>query len=1348
MQLSIVGIGASAGGLEAFRLLIAHVPANTGLAFVFVQHLDPKHHSNLTEILAGVSAIPVRQAADGMKVEPNVLYVIPPDAGLEIMNQVLRITPRAPVHSGPHMPIDRFLRSLAQECGSRAIGVILSGAGTDGAAGVEAVKAAEGVTFAQDPTTAKFDSMPQAAIGTGCVDFVLSPAAIAAELTTLAHHPYIAENEDAGPPGWTADLNEQFDPIFAVLREATGVDFALYRQTTVRRRILRRLALLNIGSMEEYRERIENDARELSTLHQDLLINVTHFFRDPESFESLKKLVFPRLVRDRRPDTAIRIWVPGCSTGEEAYSIAISLQEYFWETGHAYPVQIFASDISERSVNKARSGRYAETISADVSPERLNRHFSKIEQEYQISKALREMCVFSKHDLIQDPPFSKMDAISCRNVLIYFGIVRENVVALFHYALNPGGFLVLGPSEAELGKPFSIVEGTPGIYVKSQTAGGTPRPLYTSSAGSGRSANPHMRTTESPAGVLATGIDVPKELALTLLSRYKSAAVVVDRTLQVLEILGEATPYLTLLTPSAGKAGLNLLRLIPEIRLFLEVEKLVREVERRGESARRSRVPCGDAGEVDVEVIHLGAAPRTGAFLVLFGPSRGLLDIELAANSDHRDRENARLKQDLADARQRFLDVIEEQHSVGQASRQTVDDTPSANEELRSLNEELETTKEELQSTNEELATLNQELLSKNAELTEARDSARLIIEIAAAPLLVLDEQMWVKTANASFYQKFGLSPREAEGQLFYSLSNGCWDIPRVREVLDRILPDQKVVEGIEIEQDFPGIGHRVLVLNARQLTGLQQILLGIEDVTERKERAEATLHESEGRFRTMADTAPVMIWVAGPDKGCTFFNAGWLAFTGRTMQQELGDGWAQNVHPDDLAGCLDTYSSSFDARRSFQMEYRVRRADGEYRWLLDNGAPRFEADGIFAGYIGSCIDITDLKRTHEEHLAKQKLETVGTLAGGIAHDFNNILGGVLANSELALAELAGGANPADELERIRHAAVRGSEIVRQLMIYAGEESEVVELVSVSGMVEDMLELLKVSISKLVTIETDLDEHLPAIKASPSQIRQVVMNLITNASEAIGDREGVIRVTTGRVTVSGDSLLAASQRMATGDYVRLEVSDTGRGMTPELQARIFDPLFTTKTGGSHGLGLAVIQRIVQHLQGTILVSSAPGKGTTFQVLLPCGQHMVEATDSAIARSKDETLTSLTATILVVEDEDTIRQAVSIMLRKEGLSVLEASNGSLALELIRAQKEHIDVLLLDIGLPGASGREVYEEAARLRPRLPVIVTTAKTEEMAAALLATRVEHFLRKPFRLGDLIDMVRRILSL
>jgi two-component system, cell cycle sensor histidine kinase and response regulator CckA len=423
----------------------------------------------------------------------------------------------------------------------------------------------------------------------------------------------------------------------------------------------------------------------------------------------------------------------------------------------------------------------------------------------------------------------------------------------------------------------------------------------------------------------------------------------------------------------------------------------------------------------------------------------------------------------------------------------------------------------------------------------------------------------------------------------------------------------------------------------------------------------------------------------------------GWLAFTGRTMQEELGDGWAERVHAADLDRCLDTYSSSFYARRGFLMEYRMRRADGEYRWLLDNDVPRFKPGGGFAGYIGSCVDITDVKRTQEENLAKQKLESVGTFAGGIAHDFNNLLGGILAHSELALTDLPNGSRPEVELQRIRTAALRGAEIVRQLMIYAGQETEVLEPVDVSRIVEDMIELLKVSVSKHAVLETDLGEDLPAVRATPGKLRQLVMNLITNASEAIGNQDGVIRVSTRRVAVGRDSAAATSERLAEGDYLELEVSDTGRGMTPEMQARIFDPFFTTKLTG-HGLGLAVV--------------------------------MTRET-----------------TILIVEDETLLRDPVSAMLRKRGLSVLEASDGSTALELIRAHKDDIDVVLLDITLPGASSRDVIEETRRLRPGLPVIVTSANSEEMAATSLANRVERFIRKPFKVGDLMDMIREGVS-
>jgi len=526
--------------------------------------------------------------------------------------------------------------------------------------------------------------------------------------------------------------------------------------------------------------------------------------------------------------------------------------------------------------------------------------------------------------------------------------------------------------------------------------------------------------------------------------------------------------------------------------------------------------------------------------------------------------------------------------------------------------------------------------------------------------------------------------------------------------------------------------------------SGAVNWLLGsFTDITERI-RVEGTLRESEERFRSMADTAPAMIWISGPDKHCTFVNKSWLDFTGRTLEQELGSGWAESIHPEDRARCIEMYESSFDARHSFKTEYRLRRVDGEYRWVLDNGLPQVEADGRFSGYVGSCIDITDLKRAQEIDLARQKLETLGLLARGIVHDFGNLLAGIVAYAEVVEDALTRGSVPLVEVKRIRDAAMHGADMARQLMAYAGQEDETQELVSVSGIVEDMVESLKLLVSKHVVVETHLDKRLRLLRANPSQIRQVVMNLATNASEAIGDREGVICLTTGHVTVSHESGdPAASDGLPVGDYVQLEVSDTGRGMTPDVQAQIFDMFFTTKVSGIHGLGLTAVQGIVERLGGAIHVVSTPEKGTTFRIMLPYREAAIGVT----APAEDKMPASRGATILFVEDDRMLRQALSTMLRTKDFTVLEASDGFIALDVIRLQKEEIDVVILDISLPGAPSHEVYQEVERLKPGFPVIVTSAYSKSTAAASLGRKVEYFLRKPFKVQELIEMIRGSLS-
>ncbi len=422
-------------------------------------------------------------------------------------------------------------------------------------------------------------------------------------------------------------------------------------------------------------------------------------------------------------------------------------------------------------------------------------------------------------------------------------------------------------------------------------------------------------------------------------------------------------------------------------------------------------------------------------------------------------------------------------------------------------------------------------------------------------------------------------------------------------------------------------------------------------------------------------------------------------------------------------------------------MEYRLRRADGEFRWLLDNGVPRVEADGRFTGYIGSCLDITELKRAQELDLARQKLETLGSLAGGIVHDFGNLLAGIMAYSEVILDALASGTAPAAEVKRIRDAAMGGADMARQLTVYAGQEDETRELVNVSVIVEDMVESLKTAFSKHVVVENHLYKRLRLLRANPSQIGQIAMNLIRNASEAIGDRDGVIRLTTAQVTVRDESPLPALEGLPAGDYVKLEVSDTGRGMTPEVQARIFEMFFTTKVSGIHGLGLNAVQGIVERLGGTIQVSSAPGKGSTFQIMLPYKEEPPPVT----APIEDKTPASRSVTILLVEDDRMLRQALSTMLRMKNFTVLEADEGSVALEAIGRDKDNIDVMLLDISLPGTPSHEVYEEAVRLKPGLPVIVTSAHSKATAVASLGRPVAWFLRKPFKVRELIEMILEV---
>ncbi len=464
----IVGIGASAGGLEAFRQMLEKLPVNTGMGFVFVQHLDPTHASQLTELLSRATKLPVFEARNRMVVKPNHVYVIPPNKSMAAAGRILKLSPRTTGRVN-NLPVDAFLKSLAKERGRSAIGVILSGTATDGAEGIKAIRAEGGITFAQNEKSAKYDGMPHAAAATGCVDFVASPRAIAKELAHISRHPYVNHShQEKTAVAAEADDND-LNQIFRLLRSSAGVDFTHYKPNTIRRRIQRRMAVHHYHKIEQYTHYLKNHPEEVETLYEDLLISVTGFFRDTAVFSALKKKILPKIINGRRNGEAIRIWVPGCSTGEEVYSLAILLLEYLGEKAGAVPIQMFATDISERALARARSGVFSENIVNEVSPPRLRRYFAKVPGGYQISKAVRELCILAKQNIAKDPPFSNLDLISCRNVLIYLNpLLQKRVMPTFHYALKPNGFLLLGGSESAGGfeQLFAVVDRKHRIFMK------------------------------------------------------------------------------------------------------------------------------------------------------------------------------------------------------------------------------------------------------------------------------------------------------------------------------------------------------------------------------------------------------------------------------------------------------------------------------------------------------------------------------------------------------------------------------------------------------------------------------------------------------------------------------------------------------------------------------------------------------------------------------------------------------------------------------------------------------------------------------------------------------------------
>ncbi len=1163
----IVGVGASAGGLEAFTQFLKHLPANTGMGFVLVQHLDPVHESALPEILSRATAMLVLEVTNNLRVEPNHVYVIPPNTGMEISQGVLKLQPRDRQARGAQHSIDAFFESLAIDRGERAIGVVLSGTAADGTLGLEAIKAEGGITFAQDES-AKFDSMPRNAIAAGCVDFVLSPAAIAHEVARIAQHPFVAgangdihmpppeaereadqrEGPDSalasggkgsprtGPRQVRAEAKagrndprtveeNGFKKILLLLRNHCGIDFSLYKSSTIQRRISRRMVLNRQSALADYGTFLRGNPKELAALYSDVLINVTSFFRNADAFEALKQKVFPALLAQRGRNGPVRVWTLGCSTGQEAYSIAMAFAEFCEKVPRAPTLQLFATDLNDAHLEKARLGLYAKSLAQDLSPERLRRFFVEEEGGYRISKALREQVVFARQNVMNDPPFSRMDLISCRNLLIYFEAgLQKKIMPAFHYALKPGGFLFLGASESigSFTDLFEPVDKRQKIFSRKAA----PTPSFRLPLPQERSAHPSPgqrtlprveRTQGMPDG-LRGEFDAQREADRLSVSQFAPPGVLVNAELQVLQFRGATSGFLE---PPTGKASFDVLKMACE-GLMLPLRAAIKQAKREQKTVRRENVHVRQKGEN--RAIHLQVTPlknlKERCYLILFEDAkptrggRGTPPLEATGEAARKlrpvvpnatGRRVAELERELAETRD-FLQSIQEQSEASTEELQaSTEEAQSANEELQSLNEELETSKEELESTNEELTTVNEEMTNRNVELNGlnndlsnlhvsigtailvlgrdltlrrftvqaekifnllptdmgrpisgfrhnldcrdletfvrevidtmsvrqrevrdkegrwyslrarpyltsdkkidgavlvlvdidalkrseqeikgGRDYAQAILRTTPNPLLVLRTDLKVDAANEAFYQAFKVTPADTEGRLIYEIGNRQWNIPKLRELLEDILPRNSVFNGYEVAHKFETLGHRTMLLNARRMdndSGVpERILLAIEDVTARKSSEEA-LRASEQRFRALVMASSDVVYRMNSDwsEMGQIDGRNFIADT----QGPSRTWFADNIHPDDQPQVRAVIDGAIRTKSIFALEHRVRRVDGTFGWTFSRAVPLLDAQGEIVEWFGAASDITQRKEAEGALLqSERQLEgEVGALA-------------------------------------------------------------------------------------------------------------------------------------------------------------------------------------------------------------------------------------------------------------------------------------------------------------------------------------------------------------------------------
>ena len=1367
---TVVAIGASAGGLEAITQLLENLSPTTGMAFIYVQHLSPDHKSMLTPLLSKVTKMPVQDIDEMEEMEPNNVYVIPYNKEIEVIDGHIQLIPRS-INSTSNLSIDVLFSSLAETHKENVIGIVLSGSASDGTRGLKEIKQAGGITFAQDDS-AKFSSMPQSAIAKGVVDFILSPKEIARKLNWISKHPLVRPSKvKIAPEDEIENNNPQLKKILQILLKEKNVDFSHYKMNTIKRRMIRRMMINKVKTLKQYADLILQKNNETDLLYQDLLINVTDFFRDTEAFLLLKNTLLPRLIKNKAPGETLRIWVAACATGEEVYSIAMLLLEMKEKKNINIPFQIFATDLSMEAIAEARLGEYTSHQLKNVSPKRLLHFFIKSKEKYRISKEVRDVCVFAQHNILSDPPFSRMDFISCRNFLIYLDTsAQKKAISTFHYALNEAGYLMLGKSETVGASVqlFTSLDKKFKIYIRKKNSGTykIPELIPRISHPTVRQTSPTLskKNINSTANIIklhpsANG-NLDSAFDAILLSQYVPASVIINYDLEILQFRGSTSLYLQ---HAPGRASFNILRMA-HIEITFELRNAIHHAIKTKQTVHKMGIEMNrDLDGNTIQIVNIEVTPlivegEEPLLVVVFSGHQmelGENPVQGKKNSTiTKDRRIKKLEEELTVARSDMGSITHDQEAVNEELQSANEEIVSTNEELQSLNEELETSKEEIESTNEELISSNQEMNARIQQIEELNTYHQIILDTVHEPMLILDKHIHIVSANKSFCKTFHVTEKECIGISLYKLGNNQWNILQLRELLEDIIPKNIRFHNFEVEHTFPVIGNKTMLLNAHRILLQSQneelIVLTIADITEIKKlaielqekenkelevqlamekKALKIVEDSNKRYNMMLLQSPFAIAILkGKDMVFSLAN--------KSMKEMLGKG--RNIEGKTLAEILPEFKdqpfytslekvyTTGEPYYGYKLPTKIKRKgkleDAYYNFVYQ---PYREADEKISGVTVIAYDVTSQiiaknelviakeNAEHEKQIAIVAVKAKQQFLSNMSHEIRTPMNAIIGFTNVVLKTKL----DESQIEYINAIKTSGdaliiliNDILDLAKVDAGKMTFVKVPFDLSHSLSMVIQLFETKIKeKNLDLINEFDSKIPQLLIGDSmRLRQIILNLLSNAVKFTMKGKIIFRVT---VLKEYDEKIK----------IEFKIIDTGIGIRKERLCNIFNNFEqadteTSSLFGGSGLGLAIVKQFVELQGGTILVESELGQGSSFGFVLTFEKSTSESKIETVKIPEQIQNISLTdkeskkVKVLVVEDMALNQLLIKIILLEFGFEIETVENGKIAIE--KMGKNVYDIILMDLQMPVMNG---FEATAHIRDtmksQIPIIALTA-------------------------------------